>query len=129
MALRTSEALVRNPRVMPTLESTNRDRPSSEPEERFLELLRFLILGSRGGTNRGRILNALLSSPRHAFDVAKDLHLNYGTVTAHLRTLEEAGVIVRLTVGRYARGYALAPVVRTNVAFLERLLDGPGPRG
>ena len=92
-----------------------------EPEDRSLELLRFLVLGSRGGKNRGRILRALLECPRNAFEVAKELDLNYGTVTAHLKTLTEAGLTVRLGTGGYAKGYAAAPVVRRNVGLFDRL--------
>ena len=77
-----------------------------------LELLRFIILGARGGENRGRILVLLAERPRNAYQLAKELRLNYGTVVAHLETLSGAGLIVRLTVSRYACGYAPTSEVR-----------------
>ena len=104
------------------LDSINRHRPVvAEPEERTLEVLRFLILGSRGGANRGRILEALLRCPRNAFEISKTLDLNYGTVTAHLKTLVGAGLVVSLNGGRYAQGYAVTGVVRKNITLFERL--------
>src|SRR2546426_5446201 len=71
----------RNSAVILLLESVSRTQMSArvEPEDRSLELLRVLVLGSRGGQNPGRILGALLECPRNAFEVAKELGLNYGT--------------------------------------------------
>ncbi|HYU06019.1 MAG TPA: winged helix-turn-helix domain-containing protein [Thermoplasmata archaeon] len=90
-------------------------------EDRCLELLRFLILGTRGGQNRARILALLLDRPRHANELARELDVNYGTVTRHLRCLMEAGLVLPLTPGRYAQAYAVAPVLRKHVAVFEEL--------
>ena len=93
-------------------------------EERCTELLQFLLFGARGGPNRGRILLLLLERPQNAHEIAKRLGLNYGTVKTHLTTLMGAGLVVALTSSRYARGYALAPVLRRNPRALQGLL-GP----
>ena len=101
--------------------------PMSVPilsEERCTELLQFLLFGARGGPNRGRILLLLLERPRNAHEIAKCLGLNYGTVKIHLSTLLGAGLVVALTSSRYARGYALAPVLRRKPHTLRGLL-GP----
>src|SRR3990172_13238291 len=86
-----------------------------------MDLLRFLLLGSRGGWNRGRILELLVECPRNAHDLSRELDLNYGTVTLHLRSLLEAGLVVALTPERYAQGFAVAPVLRRNLREFERL--------
>lgn len=86
-----------------------------------MDLLRFLLLGSRGGWNRGRILELLLECPRNAHDLSKELDLNYGTVSLHLKTLLEAGLVVALTPERYAQGFAAAPVLRKNLREFQRL--------
>ncbi len=90
-------------------------------EERTLELMRFLLAGSRGGRNRGRILELLLDCPRNAHEISRELGLNYGTVTMHLRTLSDAGLIVSLNPGRYGQGFAPSPVLRRNPRILEGL--------
>lgn len=101
------------------------------PEDRCLELLRFLILGMRGGENRARILTLLLERPRHAHELAQELDLNYGTVTLHLRRLADAGLVVAITANRYAQAYAVAPVVRKHLGVFRDLLASlaiAGPR-
>ncbi len=106
------------------------NRPSALPyvdsEGRALETLRFLLIGSRGGENRGRILRVLASCPRNAYDIARELDLNYGTVTHHLKTLAAAGLVIALTGSRYAQGFALSPVVRRHEDHLRVLLAGNG---
>ena len=99
------------------------ERTHAPSEERSLELLRFLILGSRGGENRARILALLLSRPHHAYELALALRLNYGTVTLHLRRLAAARLIVPLTPGRYAQAFAVAPVVRNHLHAFQALME------
>ena len=87
-------------------------RAQAPAEDRTAELLRFLCSASRGGSNRHRILELLSERPRNIQEVARDLALNYGTVTSHVRTLVAVGLVTPLTGGRYARGYAVTPFTR-----------------
>jgi len=85
------------------------------------EVLHFLLLGSRGGRNRARILGLLAEGPRNAHRIAKDLLLNYGTVASHLRVLVKFSLIVPIGIGRYGRGYALSPALSRDRALVESL--------
>ncbi len=68
-------------------------------------------------------MESLLERPRNALDVATELNLNYGTVTAHLKRLVQAELVVVLNGGGYGHGYAVAPIVRKNLAVFERLRE------
>ena len=52
-----------------------------------------MLNGTRGGTNRVRILQALDERPRNANQLAEDLDLDYKTVCHHLDVLRENNVL------------------------------------
>jgi predicted ArsR family transcriptional regulator len=56
-------------------------------------VLWYVLAGTRGGTNRARILTALHERPRNANQLADDLDLDYKTVRHHLDVLTENGVL------------------------------------
>ncbi|PSQ66601.1 MAG: ArsR family transcriptional regulator [Halobacteriales archaeon SW_9_67_24] len=56
-------------------------------------VLWYVLTGTRGGTNRVRILQALDERPRNANQLAEDLDLDYKTVRHHLDVLEDNGVL------------------------------------
>jgi len=56
-------------------------------------VLWYVLTGTRGGTNRVRILQALDDRPRNANQLADDLELDYKTVRHHLDVLVDNGVV------------------------------------
>ncbi len=56
-------------------------------------VLWYVLTGTRGGTNRARILRALDERPRNANQLAEDLGLDYKTVRHHLDVLVEHDVL------------------------------------
>ena len=56
-------------------------------------VLWYVLTGTRGGTNRIRILRALSTRPRNANQLADDLDLDYKTVRHHLEVLEENDIL------------------------------------
>ena len=53
----------------------------------------YVLTGTRGGSNRIRILRALDERPRNANQLADDLDLDYKTVRHHLDVLEENDIL------------------------------------
>lgn len=53
----------------------------------------YLLVGTRGGENRARIIAALDERPRNANQLAECLELDYNTVTHHLEMLEKHDVV------------------------------------
>jgi DNA-binding transcriptional ArsR family regulator len=56
-------------------------------------VLWYVLTGTRGGTNRVRILRALDERPRNANQLAESLDLDYKTVRHHLDVLCENDVL------------------------------------
>lgn len=55
----------------------------------------YVLTGTRGGSNRVRLLRALDERPRNANQLAKDLELDYKTVRHHLDVLMDNDVVER----------------------------------
>ena len=53
----------------------------------------YVLTGTRGGTNRVRLLRAMDERPRNANQLADDLDLDYKTIRHHLEVLEDNGVV------------------------------------
>jgi predicted ArsR family transcriptional regulator len=56
-------------------------------------VLWWLILGTRGGVNRARIIKILNERPYNAHQIAELLELNYRTIRHHMKILEDIDVI------------------------------------
>jgi predicted ArsR family transcriptional regulator len=56
-------------------------------------VLWYVLTGTRGGSNRIRLLRALESRPRNANQLADALDLDYKTVRHHLDVLEENDIV------------------------------------
>lgn len=56
-------------------------------------LLWYLIAGTRGGTNRAKIINFLNERPYNANQLSNLLNLDYKTITHHLKVLEDNEII------------------------------------
>jgi DNA-binding transcriptional ArsR family regulator len=94
----------------------------------------YLLVGTRGGPNRIRILELLRENPHNAHQLSERLTIDYRTIRHHLNLLETNGLVLR-PVGRgYAAPYELAPDVAVRFEELRssgtggRSLPRPGPR-
>ncbi|SFS07661.1 transcriptional regulator, ArsR family [Halomicrobium zhouii] len=56
-------------------------------------VLWYVLTGTRGGTNRIRLLRALDSRPRNANQLADALDLDYKTIRHHLDVLEDNDIV------------------------------------
>jgi DNA-binding transcriptional ArsR family regulator len=81
-------------------------------------LLWWLIAGSAGGLNRGRIINILKERPFNANQLTEQLGLDYKTVRHHLEMLEKNGLIIPIGDG-YGKMYGLSPLLEENFYFFE----------
>lgn len=85
-------------------------------------ILYYLLTGMRGGTNRIRIIRALLDRPRNANQLAEGLDLNYKTIRHHLDMLEEHEIV--LTYGeKYGEMYFLTDEFEEHREVFERIAD------
>jgi DNA-binding transcriptional ArsR family regulator len=82
----------------------------------------FVLSGTRGGTNRARILRAVDERPRNPNQLAEELDLNYDTVRHHLEVLADNGV-VRASGDDYGAVYLPTEKVRTHWDVVESITE------
>ncbi|MBS7629711.1 winged helix-turn-helix transcriptional regulator [Candidatus Bathyarchaeota archaeon] len=92
------------------------------PNERSVRyILGWLIAGTRGGTTRAEIIQALKRSPQNANQLSNILGRDYRTIRHHLEILKKNG-IVTCTGDRYGVTYFLSSTMEENYMFFEDLL-------
>ena len=91
----------------------------------FRSLMWYLLVGTRGGPNRRRILEELRRSPANAHQISSTLELDYRTVRHHLRLLERNGVVTRTVPGAYAPPYELSPYLAEHFDLVRETIVAP----
>jgi DNA-binding transcriptional ArsR family regulator len=85
-------------------------------------VLWYVLTGTRGGSNRVRILQALDERPRNANQLAQDLDLDYKTVRHHLEVLTDNDVVTKSGDG-YGAVYIPSDRARRNWDVVERIFE------
>jgi len=88
--------------------------------ESLKRLLWWMLAGSSGGPNRGRIVILLRSRPYNAHQISKELALDYKTVRHHLDVLLENQLLMARGEG-YGRMFFLAPMLENEYAAFEQI--------
>ncbi len=92
----------------------------------------YLLAGTRGGLNRGRILHILRERPLNANDLSGRLGLDYKTVRHHLDVLRENDCVMTLGNEGYGLLYTLSPRLQNHFEDFEeiwRRLESPDNLG
>ncbi len=91
------------------------------------KLLWHLVVGTRGGINRARMLVRLKERPYNRNSLAKELGLDYKTVVHHLRVLEKNDLVM---VSREELGtlYFLTPTMLNQWSDFEEIWDKVGKK-
>lgn len=84
-------------------------------------LLWWLLAGSRGGDNRGRIVVALRDLPRNAHQLSEDLQLDYKTVRHHLKVLQDNGVVAPSGPDQYGAVYLLTAAMEQAMPVFDEI--------
>lgn len=99
-----------------------------EPRIRSLRhLLQWLIVGTRGGVNRARIIHALREEPTNANQLSNLLDVDYRTVRHHLDILEEHGLITSMG-ERYGKMYFISYNLEENYEDFEEIWNEIGKK-
>lgn len=96
-----------------------RGHPPGEMDS-LRRLLWWMLAGSSGGRNRGRIIALLRDRPYNAHQMAKELELDYKTVRHHLDVLTENQLLIARGEG-YGRMFFLSPMLDANFAVFGEI--------
>ena len=72
-------------------------------------ILLFLLLGSRGGQMRAKIILGIKKKPMNANQLSSFLAVDYKTVQHHLKILTEHNILMVIKEGKYGALYILTP--------------------
>jgi len=82
----------------------------------------WLIVGTKGGVNRARIIRALKDRPSNANQLTVLLGLDYKTVRHHLKVLQDNKIITSAG-DRYGTVYFLSSYMEEDYEAFKDLLD------
>ena len=71
-------------------------------------LVWYLLVGTRGGETRAKILLAINKRPMNANQLAAYLKLDYKTIQHHLRILTDNNMLSTINKGRYGAAYFIS---------------------
>lgn len=84
------------------------------------KVLTWVLLGTKGGYNRAKIIKELHDRPSNAHQLSKKLILNYRTITHHLDVLEEMNVVEK-TGKKYGQVYMLSDRMENHYDEFEKI--------
>ena len=90
-------------------------------------LLWWLLSGSAGGSNRGRILEVLFEQPRNANELSQLLNLDYKTIRHHLKVMEKNNLITHTGSG-YGMMYFPSDLLENNIEYFNEIWSKIGKK-
>ena len=97
-------------------------------DPRFKRLLWSMIVSTRGGINRAKIINFLTESPSNANQVSVQLNLDYKTVIHHLNVLKKNSLVITDDEDSYGATYFISPLMEKNYPAFEEIMDRIGKK-
>ena len=85
-------------------------------------MLWWLILGTRGGLNRAKIITKLKDQPYNTNQLAEELNVNYRTITHYITVLENSNVISSFG-EKYGKMYFLSDEMKKNYTEFEEVWE------
>ncbi len=84
------------------------------PDPNAKRLLWFLFAGSKGGTNRIRIIDLLIEQPYNTNQIAEVLKIDYKAVQHHISVLEKNNLIFKEG-EKYGKLYFISNYLESNI--------------
>ena len=81
-----------------------------------------LFVGSRGATNRIRIMSTLRKMPSNRNQLATELDLDYKNIQHHLKVLEKNYLVIK-TGNRYGLTYCVSSLFYYNEIIFDEIVD------
>jgi len=92
----------------------------SASDTSWKRLLWYVLAGSRGGTNRGRIIILLRSEPHNVNRLAEALNVHYRVAEHHIRALER-NRLVSSAGEKYGKLYFLSPEMEAHLHIFDEI--------
>ena len=83
-------------------------------------VIQWLIAGSRGGINRGKILETIRDVPMNANQLGESIGVDYRTIRHHLEILEKNGMVTSMG-KRYGKMYFISANLEDSWSDFEEI--------
>lgn len=90
---------------------------------RFKLILWSIIGATRGGPNRARILNLLITESLNSNQISRKLNLDHKTIRHHLKILTKNFLIAKSSGEAYGANYILTPIMQKNIESLNEIVS------
>ncbi len=80
-----------------------------------------LFVGSRGGTNRIRIMSVLRNRPRNRNQLATELDIDYKNIQHHIKVLEENNLVKKIG-NAYGVTYCVSAFFENNEIVFDEIV-------
>ncbi len=81
-----------------------------------------LFVGSRGGTNRIRIISALRKRPRNRNQLATELGVDYKNIQHHIKILEKNNLVTKVG-NNYGVTYCVSALFENSEIVFDEIVD------
>jgi len=81
-----------------------------------------LFVGSRGGTNRIRIMSVLRNRPRNRNQLATELGIDYKNIQHHIKVLEKNNLVKKIG-NTYGVTYCVSAFFENNEIIFDEIVD------
>ena len=85
------------------------------------QLLGWLIVGSKGGKTRAKIIKSLKTTPQNSNQLATHLNVNYKTIRHHITILEKNRIVISAGDHHYSTAYFLSELMEENYGQFEEM--------
>jgi predicted transcriptional regulator len=85
------------------------------------QILQWLILGSKGGKTRQRILLLIKKKPLNTNLISKEMKMDYKTVQHHLTILEKNSLITKVG-NKYGQVYFISIELEDEFDYFKKLI-------
>ena len=82
----------------------------------------FLFVGSKGGTNRIRIMSVLRKRPRNRNQLATELGMDYKNIQHHIKILEGNNLVKKIG-NHYGARYCVSGLFESSEAVFDEIVD------
>jgi|GEM_PF-655020 len=91
-------------------------------------LLWWVLISTKGGDMRIRIIQSLLEDPKNANMLSSSLGVNYRTIEHHMKVLLSNNLVIVQGNG-YGKVYFPSPVLINNIEILQEIFKAAGKEG
>ncbi len=93
------------------------------PNNQLTKQLKWLLLSSRGGKTRTKIIKTVHGTPQNANQIATQLNVDYKTIRHHLSVLHKNRLVITIGNGNYCTAYTLSEPMEENYQLFEEITN------